>query len=149
MAATALSLYTVAGCVAGFLFGTIFKMMKRFCLPIAFFLWAIGAYCIYIGKTMAVMSAGTILIGFAFSVIMPAAFTLVGMRTPPSTVAIGTSIIMALMNLGGFLSSFWLSLLKTICGENIYSPLLVETVIIAVLGVVFLIYNPFPKQTEQ
>lgn len=149
MAATALSLYTVAGCVAGFLFGTIFKMMKRFCLPIAFFLWAIGAYCIYIGKTMAVMSAGTILIGFAFSVIMPAAFTLVGMRTPPSTVAIGTSIIMALMNLGGFLSSFWLSLLKTICGENIYSPLLVETVIIAVLGVVFLIYNPFPKQPEQ
>ena len=56
---------------------------------------------------------------------------------------------MALMNLGGFLSSFWLSLLKTICGENIYSPLLVETVIIAVLGVVFLIYNPFPKQPEQ
>ena len=30
MAATALSLYTVAGCVAGFLFGTIFKIMKRF-----------------------------------------------------------------------------------------------------------------------
>ena len=53
------------------------------------------------------------------------------------------------MNLGGFLSSFWLSLLKAICGENIYSPLLVETVIIAVLGVVFLIYNPFPKQAEQ
>ena len=98
-AATALSLYTVAGCVAGLVFGTIFKFAKRWCIALGYIFCGLGALCVYTGQTAVVMTLGLILIGFGFSVIMPAFFAWVGLVTPASTVAGAISICMAFTNL--------------------------------------------------
>lgn len=146
VAATGLSLYTVAGCVAGFVFGAIFKVAKRWCLALGYLLCAAGAFCIYVGTTAPVMIAGLMLIGFGFSIIMPAFFAWVGIVTTPATTAVGISLSLALMNFGGFLSSFWLKFLKAIFGENIMSALLIEIVVFAITGVIFIIYSPFREK---
>ena len=105
-AATSLSLYTVAGCVSGLLFGAIFKIAKRWCLALGYILCALGALLVYTQTAAVGMTIGLMLVGFGFSVIMPAFFAWVGLVTPPSTVAFATSLCLALMNLGGFFSGF-------------------------------------------
>lgn len=145
-AATALSMYTIAGCIAGFLFGAVFKVLKRFTISAGFFLCAVGALLIYAGPSFIVMTLGLCCIGFGFSLLMPAGLGLVGIHTPPSTVAIGTSVVMALMNLGGFISTYYLQAVEAIMGNVIYNSILVEIVILAVLAVFFLLYNPYPSE---
>ena len=145
-AATSLSLYTVAGCVAGFIFGFIFKVAKRWCLALGYFLCALGALVIYTSGTAVLMTAGLMMIGFGFSVIMPGFFAWIGIVTPPSTVAAATSLNLALMNLGGFLCTFWLQFLTAVAGESLFSAILVEIAILAITGVVFLIYSPFKEK---
>ena len=148
VAATGLSLYTVAGCVAGLIFGTLFKFAKRWCIALGYILCGLGALCIYVGQNAAIMTLGLILIGFGFSTVMPAFFAWVGVVTPASTVAGAISICMAVMNLGGFVSSFWLKLLTAIFGENILSGIMIEIVVFLIIGVIFLIYSPFKEKKQ-
>lgn len=147
-AATSLSLYTVAGCVAGFLFGKIFQIAQRWCLTIGYSLCGLGALLVYMGSTAVVMTIGLMMLGFGFSIIMPTFFAWTGVSTPPSTIAIATSILMALMNLGGFASSFWLKLLAAVAGESIYSAILVEIVVFFAIAVGFVFYNPFKAKVD-
>lgn len=148
VAATGLSLYTVAGCVAGLVFGTLFKLAKRWCIALGYILCGLGALCIYVGQNAAIMTLGLILIGFGFSTVMPAFFAWVGVVTPASTVAGAISICMAVMNLGGFVSSFWLKLLTAIFSENILSGIMIEIVVFLIIGVIFLIYSPFKEKKQ-
>jgi len=142
-AATALSLFTVAGCVAGLIFGTMFKALKRFCLPLGFVLCALGATMVRFGSTAPVMTVGLILIGFGFSVILPSLMTWMSISTPPSTIAMATSVIMALMNLGGFICTYWLVLINSIAGEAIITPINVGIGFFVCMTVIFVIFNPF------
>lgn len=145
-AATSLSLYTVAGCVAGLVFGTIFKFAKRWCIALGYILCGLGALCVYVGQNAIVMTLGLVLVGFGFSTIMPAFFAWVGVVTPASTVAGAISICMAFTNLGAFISSFWLQFLTAVFGENIMSGIMVEIVVFLVIGAIFLIYSPFKEK---
>lgn len=145
-AATSLSLYTVSGCVAGLVFGTVFKFAKRWCIALGYLLCGLGALCVYVGTNVVIMTLGLILIGFGFSTIMPAFFAWVGVVTPPSTVAGAISICMAFTNLGAFVSSFWLQFLTAVFGENIMSGILIEIIVFLAIGIVFLIYSPFKEK---
>ena len=145
-AATALSMYTIAGCIAGFLYGTIFRILKRFTISAGYLLCAVGALLVYAGPSFIIMTLGLCCIGFGFSLLMPAGLGLVGIHTPPSTVAIGTSVVMALMNMGGFISTYYLQAVEAIMGNVIYNSILIEIVVLAVLAVFFLIYNPYPRE---
>ncbi|MDO5410511.1 MAG: MFS transporter [Lachnospiraceae bacterium] len=145
-AATSLSLYTVAGCIAGLTFGKIFQFAQRWCLTLGYALCGIGALCVYVGTTNIIMTIGLMLLGFGFSIIMPACMSWAGFVTPLSTIAIATSILLALMNLGGFLSSFWLKFLAMAAGENIFSAILVEIFVFLATAVFFVFYNPFKQK---
>ena len=145
-AATALSLFTVAGCVAGFLYGTIFKVAKKWCLTLGYALAGFGAMVVFFGNSAIIMSIGLMMVGFGFSVIMPTFFAWAGLVTPPATVAVAISLILALMNLGGFLSSFWLKFLLVVFGENIHSAIIIEIIVFLATAVVFAIYNPLKEK---
>lgn len=146
VAATTLSLYTVFGCIAGFLFGQLFKMMKKYIIGVGFVICATGALIVYIGQTSTLMTVGIVMLGFGFSMIFPACMAWAGMSTPPSTIATASALILALMNLGGFLSSFWLQLLNAVAGESVLSAILVEIVVFYILAVVFFIRSPFKEK---
>ena len=145
-AATALSMYTVAGCVAGLVFGTVFKFAKRWCMALGYILCGLGALCVYVGQNAVIMTLGLILIGFGFSTIMPAFFAWVGVVTPASTVAGAISICMAFTNLGAFISTFWLQFLDLVFGESVLSGIMIEIVVFLIIGVIFLIYSPFREK---
>ena len=70
------------------------------------------------------------------------------MWTPPSTVAFGMSIVMALMNGGGFLCTYWLMIVKKLTGNAVEMPILIEVIIFAVITVGLFIWDPYPKKDK-
>jgi predicted MFS family arabinose efflux permease len=142
------TLYTVAGMVAGMIFGALFSKLKRFVIPVGMAFCTLGAFLVYSGQTAMVMDAGLMCVGFGFSCWFPAMTGLVGMWTPPSTVAFGMSIVMALMNGGGFLCSYWLMIVGKITGDAVVMPILLEVIIFAVITVLLFIWDPYPKQNK-
>ena len=101
---------------------------------------------VYLCTTNILMTLGLMMLGFGFSIIMPTGMAWLGIGTPPSTVALGTSIVMALMNLGAFASSIWLKILNAIFGETIFSAIMTEIIVFFAAAAVFVICNPFKQK---
>lgn len=148
VAATSLSLYTVAGVAAGFTFGFLFKAVKRFVITLGMALCGVGFLLVFAGHSMIVMTIGLIVVGFGFSTFFPAFMTWMGMVTPPSTVAMASSLILACMNLGGFVASPYNSLLMRIFGEDHFIlPMIVIAIVFdLVAAVIFVFASPFKKE---
>ena len=148
VAATSLSLYTVAGVVAGFTFGFLFKAVKRFVITLGMALCGVGFLLVFAGNSMIVMTVGLIVVGFGFSTFFPAFMAWMGMVTPPSTVAMASSLILACMNLGGFVASPYNSLLMRIFGEDhfILPMIMIAIVFDLVAAVIFVFASPFKKE---
>ncbi len=139
VAAMALTAFSAAGMAAGLVFGKVFDKWRRFVFPLAFAAVAIGAFVVFSGSGALVMGAGYALIGVGFNWLFAAFTGWVGIATPPSTIGTGTSVILAMMNLGGFFSSFWMMLL----GYSLTGILLADVILCIVLAIVLMIVNPF------
>ncbi len=148
-AATALNGYTIAGIIAGLVFGKLFGALKRMIISAGFGISAVGAAIIYFGQTGIIMGLGMAVIGFGFNMILPASMALAGTITPASTIGKVSSLIIALVNLGGFMGSFWLILLAKIFGESLMSALTTEIIIVLIMAVILVIWNPFKQSVKQ
>ena len=137
-----LAFYTIGGMAAGALFGQIFKATKKYILSIGLFAAAIGIAMVLFGGNVVLVTIGTALAGFAFSIGMPAVFMIVSMIVKPSQQALATSIILAAMNLFAFLSTYWIAITTSITGDALKGPILAGMVILAVLGILFIFLNP-------
>ena len=148
VAATALSLYTVAGVVAGFVFGFLFKAVKRMVITLGMALCGLGFLLVFFGSSMIVMTVGLVIVGFGFSTFFPAFMAWMGMVTPPSTVAMASSLILACMNLGGFVASPYNSLLMSIFGADhfILPMILIAIVFDFAVAVIFIFTSPFKEK---
>lgn len=143
VAATALSLYTVGGCVTGLLFGRIFSIFKRFTITLGFLVAALGASLLFFGTNVIILSAGSTLIGMGFSILSPAGYALVSRYVAPEQSALGVAICMALNSLGGFICPYYLNIVKAFFGEFVVSAIGVQGVCFLIFAVLFVIYNPY------
>lgn len=143
LAAWALNIYTIIGCIGGLAFGTIFLKIRRFTLPLGFALSMVGVICVYVSEMFVLSSIGLGLIGFGFAMVLPSLNAWIGFASQPKAVAGGIGIAMALMNLGAFMSTYYLQAFQAISGDAVYQPLLFEIIILVILLVVFLVFNPF------
>lgn len=147
-AATALSLFTVAGVVAGATYGPLFKLLKRFVLPCGYVLMGIGAFLVFIADNAIVATIGCCCLGFGFSLVMPSFMSLLGMWTDPRRVTVATSITLAVMNLGALAVTPYLQVLEGAVGTGLplYNTLLIASVIAwCASALVFFVWNPYKK----
>jgi|GEM_PF-1180269 len=149
-AATALSLFTVAGMVAGFLYGTLFKALKHFIIVAGWAVMAIGALLIYIAGEVVMATLGCMLLGFGFSLLLPSLFTLIGLWTPPEKMTTATSITTTIQNVGALVVTPYLTMLagmgfSPVDGSLYNIVIMVEVVVFALIAVLFIFYNPYPK----
>ncbi len=147
VASTALSLYTAFAAVSGFFFGMIFKKLKRWCLFIGFALITLGMVMIEVGYAYIVLTLGLGMAGLGFGIVMPALLAWCAKAAPAGKAAMCTSFVLAMMNLAGFVSSFYLTLLVAAFGETVYAPIKIAMVVFAMMAVAFIVYNPF-KETQ-
>lgn len=144
-AAIVLSFFTVGGMVAGVIFGTLFKVTGRYLIGVALAIISVGyAILLFVPNVIAV-TIGAALVGVGFSIIMPSVMMIVGMICTPEQTAFATSIVLAMMNLFAFLSTYWIQMITNITGDAIIAPMKVGLAIAAIGAVAFFIINPFPK----
>ena len=149
VAAMALNCYTIFAMIGGGIFGTIFKKIPQWVIPIGWALCALGAFFIFVVSNVPAIYAGLILIGFGFDIVYPCAFSWCGAVSAPAAYAKGISTIQTMMNVGSFLSTYWLVLCGILFGDAIYAPGYVEILFCAIFAVVFAFYNPWKgKKTE-
>lgn len=143
-AAVALTVFSITGMFAGLLFGTLFKLVRRAMFLLAFGSVAVGTAVIFAGQSAVVMAIGYGFVGIGFNWQFAAFTEWVGIATPPSTIGSGTSIILAFMNLGGFLSSFWMIIL----GYDLTKILWADVILCAIFAIALFVVNPFKKKGE-
>lgn len=144
-AALALSMYTVGGAISGTLFGKAYQMLNRFIIPVAFFGGAAGIAIVVYGTSALMMTVGTFVTGLFFMLSMPAVMMLIGMYTPPSTNAMAISIMMAIMNVFAFISTYYISLVGSITGDLYIMPIKIAVFGFAAFGIFLTVVNIFPK----
>ena len=146
--AVVLSFFTVGGMIAGAIFGKLFKSTGRFIIAVGLFLMALGYVFLLFIPNFIMITVGAAFVGIGFSTLMPAVMMILGMLVPPQDVALSTSVLMAIMNLFAFLSTYWIQMIANITGDAIIAPMYVSMGIALVGGVIFSIVNPFPKKDQ-
>lgn len=146
--AIVLSFFTVGGMIAGVIFGKLFKMTGRFVVSVALLLMAAGYALLLFVPNVVAITIGAAIVGIGFSSLMPTVMMILGMVCPPQVVAISTSILMAIMNLFAFISTYWIQMIANITGDPIIAPMYVGMGIAVIGGVAFLLVNPLPKQNQ-
>ena len=135
-----LSLFTVGGMVAGATFGKLYQKIALFSIPVGFIVMAAGAGLVYYAGGLLILSLGNALIGMGFGWLMPAFMMMIGMATSPEGYATASGILMAFMNLGGFLSTYYIAMLLRI-NSAIRFPIFVEMVALLIGALIYLMLS--------
>ena len=154
LAGICLTFFTIGGMISGAIFGATFKVIKRFIIGVGWIICGLGVLIVYFtGATGSFIgiSFGLFLLGWGFGWMFPGMMMLVGMRTPPSRVALGTAILMAIMNLSSFFSSMYMGAVAGMVGAGLDSIATVLqlclncSIVYIVCGIIFFVWRAFPK----
>jgi len=117
-AGVVLSMFTVGGMVAGAIFGKLYQITSKFAMSVGMFMVVLGMAFVNYANSIMLLIAGTTFVGIGFGIIMPSVMMILGMIAPPAGFAAASGIVMAFMNLGGFVSPYYMALLARISGQS-------------------------------
>ncbi|NMP57332.1 MFS transporter [Enterococcus mundtii] len=151
-AGTLLSFMQIANMVAGFLFGLIYKGLKRWTLPISFFIMAASLFLILTANHLFMIGVGAALNGIAFALFVPYIFNDATRSVPQAAKASTTSFILVLANIGNFVSPYGHRLLERFgIGSDASQNIFINgCILMTVLGILFLLLTfkkkPLPNE---
>lgn len=134
------------GCmIGGLLFSSLYRLFKRYCISAALIFTAGGV----IGSAMAMSIPALCLLvflgGIGFSLTQTSVMMAIGLLSLPQNVALSSSLVMSVFNLGMFLSSQFESAIGLLTGDTLYMPLYIGGGIYVVIALILLVFNPFLK----
>ena len=135
-----LSANTVAGAVSSFAFAFVAKRLKRYALPIALGMCAIGLALIYSANSLPAIFIGTAINGAGAAMMNMSMLLEVGSFIPSESIAIYSGANMAAGSIGGFCLTGYLSLLAKVGFVTAQSSMLVSSIGTAVLTCAMLFY---------
>jgi MFS family permease len=109
-----LSMFTVGGMIGGAIFGKLHQYLKLHAITLSLLVISAGMGCVYYADSLVMLTVGSTLVGLGFSVLMPAVMMIIGSIVPPAAFASASGTLMAFMNLGGFISTYYIALLLRI-----------------------------------
>jgi Major Facilitator Superfamily. len=137
-AGVVLSMFTVGGMVAGAIFGKLYQYTNRFAMSVGMLMEAIGMGLVYYANNLMLLTVGATMVGLGFSIIFPAVMMIIGMIVPPAGFAAASGIVMAFMNLGGFVSTYYIALVAAISGQDaVRFPIFLSMVIYGIAAAVY------------
>ncbi|MEY7999113.1 MFS transporter [Clostridium sp. Mt-5] len=115
-AGVTLTMWTVGSMIGGAIFGKIVQKIKRYVITLSLVFCAIGYVFIIIGIGGGLMffNIGTTVFGVGAGLIAPGVMYYAGLAVRPEGRAMVMGLVMAFMNLGGFLSAFFFSLVESL-----------------------------------
>ena len=136
------AVFMVIGIPCGLLMGPMIKLTKNKLLPLAILSAAAGMLCAAFAKGPVPIFIGSLLVGIAFGTYGPASNTAAATMVPAEAAAAGIALMKAVGHFGRFFSPKVLNAVSELFGGGFRKVFLVGGVGLAILGAVFLIFNP-------
>lgn len=103
--------HTIGGLIGNVLYPLVLKAAKRFAIPASLMLGATAAVVFTVFEdSLAGLAVGLLLNGIAFNIIVPGLQNEAGRSCPPAQMSLASSLLMAGMSGGTFLSGMYISL---------------------------------------
>lgn len=149
-AALVLTMFTVGGMLAGFIFAKVFGVFKKNTLAVGLGLLAIAMVCVGMGNSIIFMYIGATSAGFGFSFIIPTIFMDLGAAVHPSQIPTASGIVLASMNIGGFASAYIFALLAGVFGmtDVVKFPFYIGMTCFAVGAIAYVLIKPKVKAVD-
>lgn len=148
-AGVALTMFTVGGMIAGAIFGAAFRMLSRFTIPIGVALNAVGFLFFVYGTNLTMLTVGATIVGIGFSLAGTAIMMCVGRSVPPEGTAFAMSVVMAVMQLGGFLSGFVFAFIEKLFNiTSLRFPFVLSLICFTAFAVIHFILNLKAPKTQ-
>ena len=140
IAGTILSFYTIGGMIAGAVFGPMFKIFKkRLTIPVCLLLYVGGMLINYVGKSIPLLMAGTLISGVGVFTLWSGAMMDFQDFVPAEALAAASGIFVACLNIGSFLASFFAGAVAGITGSD--SPRTAILSGVVVCGIIAIVWT--------
>ncbi|SHM21164.1 Predicted arabinose efflux permease, MFS family [Caldanaerovirga acetigignens] len=133
-----LSMFTVGGMIGGAIFGKLHQYIKNQAITVSLLLISLGMGLVYYANSLMMLTAGSTLVGMGFSILMPAVMMIIGTIVHPSAFASASGMLMAFLNLGGFISTYYIAMLLKI-NSYIRFPIFVAMVVYLISAIIYAI----------
>lgn len=136
---TALTLFSLATMIAGFLFGKIYKWFRNYAPFISSLLTATGFVMLWFAQNVTMVTVAMLIIGFSFALFIPYIFTILTKIVPKGSETISISIAMVGSNLGAFASPYVIKLVGMLFGNETASfSFLVSAIVFTIAALICL-----------
>lgn len=103
-----LSMYTVGGILSGAAFGKVYAALRRFAVPVSVLSVTTGLGFCYLAHDSLAMTIGCFITGLGFFILFPTIMLEAGRKSAVAASASVSALVLSSINLGGFLSSFYI-----------------------------------------
>ncbi|AUI72018.1 MFS transporter [Companilactobacillus alimentarius] len=140
-AANIISITSIGGMLAGFAFGTIFKIIRHYTIPVSMILMAISFFVLSISNSVILSGVGGVLTGVAFSLLVPYLFNQVSIVSPKGSATLSTSLLLVGSNLGSSFSPYGLALLGKLSGtDQVNGVFMVGGIVLSIMAIIGLVF---------
>ncbi len=150
MTGMVLSTVTIAGLVAGAIFGLVHKAFKTMTFPLGLFLLSVGMGCVYFAGSILLVFIGVSLVGIGINFTVSASLMIVGAMLEPSSIGMAMGLIMAIMQLGNFLSTYYIAFIIAVTGSTSAElPIFYAMIGYFVLTLIFIVQGVLKKKPQK
>lgn len=143
------AVYSAVSVVGGILTGKIMAGLGRYTLTVLFIAAGLGMLSIFIGQALILVLVGAFLVGFTFSVFMPAGYSRATASAPAAASTLAISVYCCSHQLGQFLTPFAINGITGIAGGGVAEKFLLAFIILVILFAVSLLWERSRSAREQ
>ncbi len=134
--------FSVGCMVGGLILDKLYKIFKSFMLTFTLIITALGIAGCGIARSIVLLCIFIFIAGMGFALTQSTAMMALGFTTHPKKIALVSAIMMALYNLGMFLSSSYEDIVGSITGDALYIPLYIGAVVLVVISLICIPLSP-------
>lgn len=132
------SLFTIGNAIAGVIFAGVYKAAGRFTIPVGLVLWAAGTAIFSFGHNLPMIVIGVVVCGIAVQIVWPGTINSFAGYVPPSKQSMASALFVSGMNLGCFLTSFYITGVADLTGNaDPRLPCQIGLVIVIIFAVIW------------
>lgn len=129
--------FSVGCMLGGILYPRIYKLLKNNSLLLFLLIMAIGIAGCGATRNLIVLCVMIFIAGAGFSSTQANSMMTLGMVISTAKIAFASAIMMALFNMGMFLSSSYENIIGKITGDALYTPLYIGAVVLIILAILY------------
>ncbi len=155
VAGTVISIFGIGGILIGLIFGKIFHIFKKWAVSIFSFSILFGIALILWGGNsgnLIIIFIGAFICGIGYCAVPSTMTTYAGLVTDNKTVAGSTMLLLAVVQLGVFASTYYITLsgkLFSFMGSEVEGTYLASMIMLAIIAIVFVVFKLAPKEKTQ